>query len=509
MTIPAAQADVAAFLRGLADGDPVETHISAVFLGQQTAWKLKKAVRLDFLDFTGIADRHLLLLRELVLNAASAPGLYRDVVMVRRGPDGSLRFGTAEDDASDAVDWVLRMARVPSGHFLEAIAEAGRLDDRLLDQVGDAVAIDHEQREIVDRDGMAILVKTVDGITRAARDAGLPFSAISAWAEAILPALSKLDAWQANRGLAGLVRRTHADLHLGNLCLWHGKPVPFDALEFDEDMASTDVAYDLAFLLMDLDQRVGGRVANRVFNRFVARTGDAGSAAAMAPFLSMRAMIRAHVQARRGAADAGAYMKAADAYLAPEPEPPIIAIGGLQGAGKTTLARSLAPSCGPAPGALVLRSDEQRKRLWRVAPETRLPATAYAPANQSRVNTILLAMLRAACSVRNASPAVILDATFLDIEFRQMVETTAAALGRRFLGIWLHADVRALEGRLEARRGDASDATVTVLRDAARADPGPGDWLPVPSADGIAALEAVRGEIARLTRWPTTCPAGA
>ena len=112
--------------------------------------------------------------------------------------------------------------------------------------------------------------------------------------------------WLAQRARDGFVRRAHGDLHLGNLCLWQGRPVPFDALEFDEAMATIDLGYDLAFLLMDLDRRVSRAAANRVLNRYVARTGDAALTRGLPVFLSLRAMVRAHVEAKRGNAEMAA-----------------------------------------------------------------------------------------------------------------------------------------------------------------------------------------------------------
>ena len=118
MSLPAAQAEAAALLARLAGAAPVETHISAVYVGRDDAWKLKKAVALGFLDFTSLAERERLLRRELALNAPFAPGLYREVVPVTRGRDGALALG----GAGEAVEWVLRMAPLPPGDILGAQA---------------------------------------------------------------------------------------------------------------------------------------------------------------------------------------------------------------------------------------------------------------------------------------------------------------------------------------------------------------------------------------------------
>ena len=145
--------------------------------------------------------------------------------------------------------------------------------------------------------------------------------------------------------------------------------MPIDALEFSEDMATIDIGYDLAFLLMDLEFRAGRATANAVLNRYMARSGDLEQLGLYPVFLSLRAMIRFHVEATQHHAGALTYLQAALAYLSP-PAAPVVAIGrAAEGTGKSTLARLLAPDLGPAPGALVVRSDEVRKRLYGAAPE--------------------------------------------------------------------------------------------------------------------------------------------
>ncbi|MBW4091245.1 MAG: AAA family ATPase [Proteobacteria bacterium] len=492
MTIPPAQTEVAAWLRALAGADPVETHISLVFLGSDTAWKLKKAVRLPFLDFTDPAARRRFACRELALNARAAPGLYRDVVPVVRGPGGRLAFGAAEGERRPALDWVLRMARVPAADFLDAIAAAGGLDQARLDALGDAVVAYHAACPVVAvPDPLGRMQAVTAGNAVAARAAGLDPAAVAAWEQAMAAALDRLGLWLAARARAGFVRRAHGDLHLGNFCLWHGLPVPFDALEFDEAMATVDLGYDLAFLLMDLDRRAGRAAANRVMNRYVARTGDVGLLAGLPAFLSQRAMVRAHVAARSGdGAAAAGYLAAARDYLRPEPAV-VVAIGGLQGTGKSTLARALAPGLGRAPGALVLRSDEIRKRLHGVAPETPLPAAAYAEPVSRLVFRTLAAAARAAAA---AGQAVIADATFLDPADRRAL--ARAAVRVPFVGLWLDAPLPVLEARLAARRGDASDATVAVLRASAGQHRPPRVWTRLDATDAGTALAQARARLA-------------
>ena len=497
MAVPATQREVAAFLRGLSGADPIETHISLVYRGPDTVWKLKKDIRLPFLDFSTLEARHFFARRELELNAPAAPGLYRDVAAVVRRADGYLAVD--ENPAPDApvLDWVLRMARVAEENFLDRVAAAGGLTPALLDALGDAVALYHQTLPpVAGRAPSAEMRAVLQGNATAALTAGLPEARVRAWRVRAEEKRAALAPWLEARGRQNFVRRAHGDLHLGNLCLWQGQVVPFDALEFDEAMATIDLGYDFSFLLMDLDHRASRAAANRVMNRYVARTGDAAFTRGLPLFLSLRAMIRAHVAARSGdAAASTAYLDAAEAYLRPAPVI-VVAVGGLPGTGKTTLARALAPGLGRAPGALVLRSDEIRKRLHGVKPEERLSPAAYQEGVSANVFSQLAEAAREAAA---GGQSVVADATFLDPIHRQKITRAAAAAGIKFCGIWLQAPLVELEARIAARVGDASDATVSVLRAAAAHDPGAGTWHAVDATDAAAALaqaeEAVRAAL--------------
>ena len=476
--IPPAQAEVAAFLAGLAGAAPIETHISAVFVGRDTAWKMKKAVALGFLDFSTLEARAHFCQRELELNRPAAPGIYRDVVAITRAPDGGLQEG------GDGA------APIPAEDFLDAVAARGALKPELLDALGDRVFALHQAAPpVAGLDAPAAMAEVLAGNLRAARAAGLPEAAIAPLAAQFQAALSRSAPLLAARAAEGRIRRCHGDLHLGNLCLWQGKPTPFDALEFDEALARIDTGYDLAFLLMDLDQQAGRSAANRAFNRTLARSGDYGVLGPLPLWLALRALVRAHVQAARGH-DGGALLRAAAAYLAPAP-PRLIAVGGLQGTGKSTLARGLAPALGPAPGAVLLRSDELRKRRFGLAPEQPLPHEAYAEAVSAATHEELFMIAEAAL---RQGHAVALDAMFLEPRHRLKAAEIAARVGVPFQGFWLEAPMEVLKSRILARRGDASDATIVILERAAQADPGPIDWHRLDAAgDALAAARKALG----------------
>src|SRR5690348_9388605 len=197
-----------------------------------------------------------------------------------------------------------------------------------------------------------------------------------------LSALNRLRPLLLDRGKQGLIRRGHGDLHLGNIAVLDGTPVAFDALEFDPVIASGDLLYDLAFLLMDLLEHDRHAAANQVLNGYFAaarRDADCEGIAALPFFMSLRAAIRAMTTASRLDVTKEAIAHSARRYfglalqLVAPAKPTILGIGGLSGTGKSVLARALAPSLSPPPGALVFRSDVERKALYGVAEREHLP----------------------------------------------------------------------------------------------------------------------------------------
>lgn len=262
---------------------------------------------------------------------------------------------------------------------------------------------------------------------------------------------------------AGFVRECHGDLHLGNILLENGHAVLFDRIEFNDRLIEIDVLYDLAFLLMDLGVRERKAAANRAFNgwldeaaRSLPLPGLYEGLAALPLFQSVRAAVRCHVSGHNGQHDAArAYLAAAERHLT-TPAPRLMAFGGLSGSGKSTLARAVAPMLGASPGAVVLRSDEVRKRLFGKDPLQPLPADAYTKAADA---LIYGAMFEAAKTVLAAGASVILDATFRDASRRAEV----LGLHPSARGYWLDAPADVLRARVSARTGDASDADLAVL----------------------------------------------
>jgi uncharacterized protein len=470
-----------------------ETHISFVFLAGERAYKLKRAVKFPYLDFSTVEYRRQACEAELRLNRRTAPELYLKVRSIVRWADGALAWG----ERGDIVDWVVVMRRFGQEQLLEAVTRSGRLDSRLLYALAAHIADFHADAERRPDHGgakaMRAIVEENDNCLRATRGARLPERQIRELREQSEEWLKRVGSLLDRRRRQGKIRRGHGDLHLRNICVLDGKPLLFDCLEFSEEFASIDVLYDLAFLLMDLEHLGHRAAANLVFNRYLDLTGEDDGLAAMPLFLSLRAAIRAHVTATTGGeAEAQRYLGDACAALR-SPSPRLIAIGGLSGTGKSTIAAALAPELGARPGARVLRSDVIRKRLFGLDPESRLPGAAYSRDVTERVYKALCD--EAALALR-AGYCAIIDSVALKGEERRSFVEIARRAGAAFTGLWLEAPPDALLARVGARKQDASDATREIVERQLLIDPGPLDWQRLDAGKGeVQTLQTVRAAL--------------
>lgn len=510
----AAQAETIAFLRsaraypGLEARTPGadvvchETHGALVFAAGEDVYKIKRAVRFPYMDFSTLDRRERLIRREFEINKPNAPELYLGVVPVTREAGGALALG----GRGTPVEWALHMRRFQDADLMNAVAARGGLDREVALGIADAVAAAHARAEVVaGGDGAArlgqVLEQVVGGLE--AERVGLVAEQVSRFAERCRAWLARVAGLLDRRAEAGSVRRCHGDLHLRNIVMWRGKPVLFDALEFDDRLASTDTLYDLAFLLMDLDVAGHREVANLVLNRLLAgprRRDDVEGLQAMPLMLALRAAIRAMVGAERARqeegdqraadlADAQGYLDHALGYLAPAP-PVLVAVGGFSGTGKSTLAAALAPALGAAPGALHIRADVERKAMAGIDERQRLPADAYTAEAAARVYAGM--MDKAGCALA-AGHGVVIDAVFSRPDERAAVEAVAQRAGVRFAGIWLEAQRAVLLARVGTRVADASDATTDVVEGQLVRGAGAVAWTTI-DAGGTAAttLDAAR-----------------
>jgi uncharacterized protein len=251
--------------------------------------------------------------------------------------------------------------------------------------------------------------------------------------------------------------------------LLDGEPRLFDCIEFNDQIASIDVLYDLAFLLMDLWHRGFPQLANLVMNRYLDEADDEDGFVLLPFFMAVRAAVRAHVtatQVEEGSTDsdkliaeARSYFELARTFLQQTP-PRLVAIGGLSGSGKTTVAEALAAHVGAPPGARIVESDRIRKAMHGVPAETRLPDRAYRPEVSDRVYH---EMAWRAGLILSEGGSVVADAVFDRPADRERIEKAARSRAIRFSGFWLEADPLVLWQRVSDRKGGPSDATIDIL----------------------------------------------
>jgi uncharacterized protein len=495
----------------------IDTHAAVVFLAGEFVFKVKRAVKYPFLDYSTLDRREAACRAELDVNRAFAPQLYRRVVPITREADGAL----ALDGTGEPVEWAVEMARFNENKTLDRLADRGRLSDTLTQKLAVEVAAMHERAKPVEPNSW---IAAVEGFvaenTAAFRATTLQAPSLHAHGDLFpahlvdlldrksLAAYRRLRPLLAARGALGLIRRGHGDLHLGNVAILDGEPVAFDALEFDPIFAAGDVLYDLAFLLMDLVERDLTHAANDVLNGYFAATRrieDCDGIAALPFFMSLRAAIRAKVTAARlplaKAEDTDKIARAAKSYfklaldLLAEVKPVVICTGGLSGTGKSVLARALAPLLPPMPGALVFRSDVERKALHGVGEHDRLPAEAYRPEVTEKIYQLLTDK---AARVARAGYSAVADAVFARPEERAAIEKAATAAGADFHGLFLVADLPTRLARVGARGPDASDADAAVAQRQEEFAVGDVTWEIIDASDTPeATLDQSRAEIAR------------
>ncbi len=494
------QAEVVAFLSApdsypdaVRTIDVVETHAARVFLAGHEAFKIKKAVTLPYLDFGTLEQRKAACEYELQINQPHAREIYLDVVAVTREADGNLAFnGTGKP-----VEWALRMLRFPDNSLLGDLIRADALTVEFVDRLADEIVRYQDEAPVVrDQNAGTRMAAIVDELCAAFDEAAnlLPVPDVRRFAGAANAALHACRELLDDRGRQGHVRRCHGDLHLSNIIALNGRPVLFDAIEFNDEIATVDVLYDLAFLLMDLGHAGQDGYANRILNRYLSQSANEhhlSGLQALPLFMACRAGIRAMVAVTRlqqssptgkpsgSAEDAKAYLREATGYLT-SPGPRLIAVGGLSGTGKTSLARTLAAQLIPCPGAVHLRTDVERKQLFGVGETTRLPKETY---TREASDTVYERVYHKAAVALRAGHTVIVDAVFLDQAERCAIEQVASDAAVPFAGLWLEADEKRLVERVSSRKGDASDATEAVVRQQLQRSHGPVSWHGI-NADG-------------------------
>lgn len=460
----------------------IETHISYVFLAGEHAYKIKKPLRLPFLDFSSLEARRRCCEEEVRLNRRTAPDLYLGVVPIC-GSRAAPRVG----GRGRAIEYAVHMRRFPQPALLARLARAGKMRPEHVDSLAAAVAQLHAKAQ------RAPANSPYGTSARVLNDSLANFDDIEALEERdnSFPALGALREWTvrthgalrprlAQRHAEGFVRECHGDLHLANVVLLAGHAIPFDAIEFNPALRWIDVMSEVAFPWMDLEHHGLAPLAARFLDAYLQASGDYLGLETLRFYAIYRAMVRAKVACIRahelalsdpGRSPAHAEIAAHLALarrLSRVPRPALILMHGLSGSGKSTLAQCLLETL----GAIRLRSDVERKRRHALTAGARRGAAPGRGLYTVREDDLTYARLAALASpVLAAGYPVIVDATFLRRSRRDAFRALASAAGASFTIVACDAPMAALRERIgtRARSGtDASDAGLAVLEHQAR-----------------------------------------
>jgi uncharacterized protein len=438
----------------------LETHISYVLLAGEFAYKIKKPLDLGFLNFSTLDLRQQSCEQELRLNRRLAPELYLDVIAITGTPDKPEVGGRGP-----VLEYAVRMLRFPSNGLLSQHVE--RLTPELVDRLAVKVSAFHAEIDTLDADSpggspeavYAPMLENFRQIRELEHGPGISAQ------------LERLEQWtqQACRDLAGsivarkaegFVRECHGDMHLGNITLVDAEPVIFDGIEFNENLRWIDTISEIAFLVMDLEQRGRPGLAQRFLNTYLEQSGDYDGLELLSLYKTYRAMVRAKVAAIRLAQDdLGAdehtkltldlheYISLAESYTRVG-RPALIITHGMSGSGKSFSARLLAMWL----PAVQIRSDVERKRLAGLAPAADSHSQPwqglYGDASTRDTYRRLLDLAEDLVAFGHIP---IVDATFLGLEQRRLFAEMADRMLVPFIILDMQVAEEVLHERVRAR----------------------------------------------------------
>ena len=456
----------------------IETHISWVILAGDYAYKIKKALNLGFLDFSTLEKRRFYCNEELRLNKRLAPAIYLAVVPIISTENGP-RWAAGQKGGGGAIEYAVKMAAFPQQAQLDRLLACGALQPCHIDMLAGCIADFHQQAAIAGAENIYGLPETVyqpiaENFQQIRKQVKNPqalqwLTELENWG---LSAFSALQPLFGRRKSAGFVRECHGDMHLRNIAWMDDAPLVFDCIEFSPSLRWIDVISDIAFLVMDLQDRKQPLLAQRFLNRYLHHTGDYAGLGVFRFYLVYRALVRAKIEAIRAHQDGITekerveaesdfinYLKLARSSIHPA-EPLLIITRGVSASGKSTISEALLEQL----GAIRIRSDVERKRLFGLQPqENGGAAVGEGIYSLEATQKTYRQMCRLAAQIVDARFTVIVDAVFLQYEERRQFKKLADSKRIPLVIIDCHADEAILRRRITERKNDVSDADLRVL----------------------------------------------
>jgi len=452
----------------------IETHISWVILTGDFAYKIKKPVDFGFLNFSTLEKRYTCCLNELRLNRRLAPAIYLDVMSISGTRDKPVINADGE-----AFEYAVKMRQFPQSAQLDCMLAAGELNVGHMDAIAHMVANFHQNINIAD-DTMDygnnnVIYQPVEENFNQIREHldirpyANTLALLQSWSKSTFV---KLESIFKQRKCDGFVRECHGDMHLRNLVWLDTGPTAFDCIEFNSRLRWIDVISEIAFLVMDLQDRQQQQLANRFLNSYLEVTGDYAGLSVLPFYLCYRALVRAKVDALRleqkniavedrqqSLTEFESYLQLATTYTDVS-TPKLIIMRGLSASGKSTVSQQLLD----ATGMIRIRSDVERKRLFEATLTNKTSNEINAGIYSEQASQQTYAKLAELTSqVISAGYSVIVDAAFLKHEQREPFQQLAERLGVAYIILEITAPADVLRQRIAERQNDVSDADLAVL----------------------------------------------
>jgi len=452
----------------------IETHISWVVLTGDFAYKIKKPVNFGFLDFSTLEKRRICCEQELRLNRRLAATIYLEVVSIS---------GTIDKPvitiAGEGFEFAVKMLQFPQSAQLDHMLSAGELKIEHMDSIASMVADFHRdipvtEEQVTYGNSNEIYSPVIENFTQInqhinTRQYEDDLLALQGWSMA---EFSRLKSVFEKRKVNGFIRECHGDMHLRNMIWLDDKPLAFDCIEFNPSLRWIDVMSEVAFLVMDLQDRKQFSLANRFVNSYLEVTGDYAGLMILSFYLCYRALVRAKVnvllleqesiseqERNQSKIEFVSYLELANSYTQ-DPDPKLIITRGMSASGKSTVSKQLVDAL----GAIRIRSDVERKRLFSIdASESALDeinSGVYSAEASKQTYEKLLALAE---HVLEAGYSVIIDAAFLEYEQRAPFEQLAEKLNAPYIILEVTAPDEVLRQRIVERENDVSDADLNVL----------------------------------------------
>lgn len=450
----------------------IETHISWVILTGPYAYKIKKPLNLGFLDFTRLEKRHFYCNEELRLNQRLAAGIYLDVIPITGTPELPVLNGK-----NKAIEYAVKMHQFPQAAQLDRLLESSGLDAEKMDAVAHLISDFHQQADRAKPDthygDLEHVYRPIKENFRLIRELIFDDKYLSSLTELEHFAQSKyalLKPVFEQRKQEGFIRECHGDLHLRNLAWFQEGPLAFDCIEFNPDFRWIDTMSEVAFFVMDLQDRGQSQLAQRFLNSYLEDTGDYAGLAVLPYYLCYRALVRAKIDLIRAQqsgeseqdvmkTDFLAYLQLANSYTHP-PAPKCIITRGLSASGKSTLTQLLLQRM----GAMRIRSDVERKRLFGLKAKedsrANIDQGIYSTEATRRTYEKLIELAE---TILDAGYSVIVDAVFLNFKQRDRFQELAVEKQVPYLILEFIASPDSLRKRIQARKDDVSEADLAVL----------------------------------------------